>query len=157
MAVEVYPSLSQMHFLLANDYSQEPATSARTAPRMPLFLTQRPQSTVRLQPPRYADGEIVREGVVGDHGDGAFSVGRGGAANIGSPGMPAQNRKDDIAVPDVALRPSMEGQDFHTGRGGGGNVHHADTPAAPKHPIGLADKIKNKMFKKKVAKEEATT
>jgi len=25
----------------------------------------------------------VREGVVGDHGDGAFSTGRGGAANIG--------------------------------------------------------------------------
>lgn len=30
---------------------------------------------------RYGDGEIVREGVVGDHGDGAFGTGRGGAAN----------------------------------------------------------------------------
>jgi len=27
---------------------------------------------------RYVDGEIVRQGVVGDHGDGAYSTGRGG-------------------------------------------------------------------------------
>merc|ERR1711900_132175 len=91
---------------------------------------------------RYVDGEIVREGVVGEHGDGAFSTGRGGAANIGSPGMKATKRKDDVAIPDVALRPSMEDQTFHTGRGGGGNIHKPDPPAGPKHPIGFADKLK---------------
>jgi len=101
----------------------------------------------------YGDGEIVREGVVGDHHDGAFSTGRGGAANIGSPKVAATARKDEIAIPEVALRPSMEGENYHTGRGGGGNVHVAE-PAAPKHPEGLADKLKNKLFKKKAAKEE---
>jgi len=103
---------------------------------------------------QYVDGEIVREGVVGEHGDGAFSTGRGGAANIGSPGMKATKRKDDVAIPDVALRPSMEDQTFHTGRGGGGNIHKPDPPAGPKHPIGFADKLKNKLFKKKAADKE---
>merc|ERR1712225_49261 len=46
---------------------------------------------------QYVDGEIVREGVVGEHGDGAFSTGRAGAANIGSPGMKATKRKDEVA------------------------------------------------------------
>ena len=101
----------------------------------------------------YGDGEIVREGMVGDHGDGAFSTGRGGAANIGSPGQKANKRNDDMAIPEVALRPSMEGENFHTGRGGQGNVHVAE--AAPKHPEGLADKLKNKLFKKKTTKEDS--
>lgn len=56
-----------------------------------------------------------------------------------------------MAIPEVALRPSMENENFHTGRGGQGNVHLADSQ---KHPEGLADKLKNKLFKKKVAKEE---
>lgn len=103
----------------------------------------------------YGDGEIVREGVVGDHGDGAFSTGRGGAANIGSPKVAATERKDEVSVPDIATRPSMENENYHGGRGGAGNVHLADQ--APKHPEGLADKLKNKLFKKKLAKEEKTT
>jgi len=104
----------------------------------------------------YGDGEIVREGVVGDHGDGAFSVGRGGVANIGSPKIAATQRKDEIAVPDIATRPSMDDQNYHAGRGGAGNVHLAEQPTT-KQPVGLADKLKNKLFKKKVAKEEKTT
>ncbi|KUJ22519.1 uncharacterized protein LY89DRAFT_680662 [Mollisia scopiformis] len=100
----------------------------------------------------YGDGEIVREGIVGDHGDGAFSTGRGGAANIGSPGLKATQRKDDIAIPETALRPSQENEVYHTGRGGEGNVHTAEP--VTKHPEGLADKLKNKLFKKKAAKEE---
>ncbi|KAH6675496.1 hypothetical protein B0J14DRAFT_460090, partial [Halenospora varia] len=98
----------------------------------------------------YGDGEIVREGVIGDHGDGAYSTGRGGAANIGSPKVKATERKDEIAVPEVALRPSMEGENFHVGRGGEGNIHLAQ---GSKHPVGLADKLKNKLFKKKAEKE----
>jgi hypothetical protein len=91
--------------------------------------------------------------LVGDHGDGAFSTGRGGAANIGSPKVAATQRKDDISVPEVALRPSMENENFHAGRGGAGNVHLGNPPA-PKQPEGLADKLKNKLFKRKVAKQE---
>ncbi|PMD18009.1 hypothetical protein NA56DRAFT_577690 [Hyaloscypha hepaticicola] len=101
----------------------------------------------------YGDGEIVREGPVGDHNDGAFSTGRGGAANIGSPGIKATVRKDEMAIPEVALRPSMEGENFHVGRGGEGNVHVAEKNNT-KHPEGLADKLKNKLFKKKIAKED---
>ncbi|KAG9236467.1 hypothetical protein BJ875DRAFT_224766 [Amylocarpus encephaloides] len=103
----------------------------------------------------YVDGEIVREGKVGDHGDGAYSTGRGGAANIGSPKVAATPRKDEVAIPEVALRPSTDDQNFHTGRGGKGNEHFAG-PTGTKHPEGLADKLKNKLFGKKVTatKEE---
>ncbi|PQE27081.1 GTP1 OBG domain-containing protein [Rutstroemia sp. NJR-2017a WRK4] len=96
----------------------------------------------------YADGEIVREGPAGDHGDGAFSTGRGGAANIGSPGLPATKRNDADSIPETALRPSMDGERVHFGRGGEGNVVDA-TPKGQPHPVGLADKLKNKLFKKK--------
>ena len=106
---------------------------------------------------RYGDGEVVRQGVVGDHGDGAFSTGRGGVANIGSPGLPATKRKDDILVPEAALRPSMEDQTYHTGRGGEGNLHKPNGEPAVKKQEGLADKLKNKLFKKKLPKEETTT
>ncbi|CZR50825.1 uncharacterized protein PAC_00699 [Phialocephala subalpina] len=99
----------------------------------------------------YGDGEIVREGVVGDHGDGAFSTGRGGAANIGSPGIKATQRKDEVAIPEVALRQSTDNENYHVGRGGEGNVHIGEPTS--KHPEGLADKLKNKLFKKKAAKE----
>ncbi|KAH8602537.1 hypothetical protein B0O99DRAFT_499308 [Bisporella sp. PMI_857] len=103
---------------------------------------------------KYVDGEIVRTGAPGDHGDGAFSTGRGGVANIGSPKVAATKRNDDLTIPEQALRPSSEDQTFHTGRGGGGNVHIPSAPA-PKKYEGLADKLKNKLFKKK--KEETTT
>lgn len=67
--------------------------------------------------------------------------------------MKATKRKDDIAIPEVALRPSTEGENFHVGRGGQGNIHLAEG-TTPKHPIGLADKLKNKLFKKKATSEE---
>lgn len=67
--------------------------------------------------------------------------------------MKATTRKDEVAIPEVALRPSTDGENFHVGRGGEGNVHVA-APEANKHPEGLADKLKNKLFKKKVAKTE---
>jgi Protein of unknown function (DUF3602) len=124
---------------------------------MPLRIPSRPLlHSTRLISNSYGDGEIVREGAVGDHHDGAFSTGRGGAANIGSPGIKATERKDEMAIPEVALRPSTEGENFHVGRGGEGNVHIAEKPTT-KHPEGLADKLKNKLFKKKVAKEANAT
>ena len=69
--------------------------------------------------------------------------------------MKATERKDEMAIPEVALRPSTEGENFHVGRGGEGNVHVAEK-TSPKHPEGLADKLKNKLFRKKVVKEEKT-
>jgi hypothetical protein len=101
-----------------------------------------------LIPPRYVDGEIVREGVPSDHGDGAYSTGRGGAANIGSAGQKPQGRHDVEVVPEVAMRSSQEDSRFHTGRGGEGNVHLAQQKTL-KHPEGLADKLKHKLFKSK--------
>jgi len=72
---------------------------------------------------------------------------------IGSPKIAPVARKDELAIPETALRNSSENENFHTGRGGAGNEHLAE-PEHPKHPIGLADKLKNKLFRKKVAKEE---
>ncbi|KAI0600284.1 hypothetical protein F4775DRAFT_547123 [Biscogniauxia sp. FL1348] len=100
---------------------------------------------------KYVDGEIVREGAEGPHGDGAFSTGRGGAANIGDAAKPPTVRADKDVVPDVATRPSQEG-DFHVGRGGAANVHLAPETQKQKEKeqqkpnLGLADKLKNKIF-----------
>jgi hypothetical protein len=46
------------------------------------------------------------------------------------------------------MRPSQDGDDYHTGRGGEGNVHKA-AKSGTEHPQGLADKLKYKLFKKK--------
>ncbi|KAI1119736.1 hypothetical protein F5Y10DRAFT_283816 [Nemania abortiva] len=98
---------------------------------------------------QYVDGEIVRQGEIGTHGDGAYSTGRGGAANIGDKETPVAARADKEVVPAEAMRPSIDG-DFHTGRGGAANVVHTPEPkAAPaaKPPNqGLADKLKYKIF-----------
>ncbi|KAI0428965.1 hypothetical protein F5Y09DRAFT_343174 [Xylaria sp. FL1042] len=98
----------------------------------------------------YVDGEIVRQGDVGTHGDGAYSTGRGGAANIADKEAPAAPRADHEVVPAAAVRPSIDG-DFHTGRGGAANVVHVpkdENGAAAKPPPnqGLADKLKHKIF-----------
>ncbi|ELR07349.1 hypothetical protein VC83_07037 [Pseudogymnoascus destructans] len=101
----------------------------------------------------YADGEIVREGLAGDHGDGPYSSGRGGVANIGSPGLAAAKRNDKEVIPAEALR-DEEDTNHHVGRGGQGNVHVAKEGGKP-HPTGLADKLKAKLFGKKVKGETA--
>ncbi|KAM0563954.1 hypothetical protein ACHAPJ_000162 [Fusarium lateritium] len=102
---------------------------------------------------QYVDGEVVRTGVEGSHGDGAFSSGRGGAGNISDIGTPNTDRKDKDIFPEPAVRPSQEGRDYHTGRGGAGNAHPgAETKAeenekpVAKTPVGLADKLKAKIF-----------
>ncbi|KAL8376118.1 hypothetical protein RB595_007302 [Gaeumannomyces hyphopodioides] len=96
---------------------------------------------------QYVDGEVTRTGVEGSHNDGAFSTGRGGAANIGDAGTKAAARADKDSVPEAALRPSADG-DFHVGRGGAGNEHVAEKKAgsADDHPKGLADKLKDKLL-----------
>lgn len=63
-------------------------------------------------------------------------------------------------MPDAATRPSTDNLDYHVGRGGAGNEHHApghehhkdekkpEAPAAAtkEAPTGLADKLKNKLL-----------
>ncbi|KAK5987294.1 hypothetical protein PT974_11419 [Cladobotryum mycophilum] len=100
---------------------------------------------------KYVDGEVVRSGVEGSHGDGAYSSGRGGAGNIADVGTSSTQRVDQDLVPETAVRPSQDTQDFHTGRGGAGNEHHAKelekkAHAKPEPAIGLADKLKLKLF-----------
>jgi hypothetical protein len=95
---------------------------------------------------KYVDGEVVRAGVEGSHGDGAYSTGRGGAANIADKGTGPAPRKDADVVPPVATRPSQENADFHTGRGGAGNEHIAPEKAAKGPHQSLADKLKTKIL-----------
>jgi len=75
----------------------------------------------------YADGGIVREGPLGDQGDGSYSAGRGGAGNISSPSIRPTKGKtpgDADVVPETATKVLGEGYDnFHVGRGGEGNIH----------------------------------
>ncbi|KAJ5594116.1 uncharacterized protein N7459_000324 [Penicillium hispanicum] len=103
----------------------------------------------------YIDGEIVREGVYGDQGDGAYSAGRGGAGNIGSPHIRATSKvpHDTEMIPELAVRNSTD-ETYHTGRGGQGNVHldEAARKEKEKHKTvheGLADKLKNKLLGRK--------
>lgn len=82
-----------------------------------------------------------------------------GAANILDKNA-ATPRTDADVVPPEAVRPSMENEDYHVGRGGAGNEHlapahekkKAEEAAAKKEsPVGLADKLKAKVtgiFKK---------
>jgi len=117
---------------------------------------------IGTDPVQYTAGDIHREGLEGDHGDGAYSAGRGGAGNIGSPGLKATQRNDKEVIPPVAIRHSEDGI-VHTGRGGEGNTatvaHDAEGELIGEqrkgekgkkpdvlHPEGLADKLKHKLF-----------
>ncbi|EON97972.1 hypothetical protein UCRPA7_6506 [Phaeoacremonium minimum UCRPA7] len=99
---------------------------------------------------QYVDGEIVRAGEEGSHDDGAFSTGRGGAANIGDAHKKGGPRLDKEVVPEAAVRPSQDNSDYHVGRGGAGNEHVVNKDKAKEKkdlvPTGLADKLKNKIF-----------
>ncbi|KAL8719558.1 MAG: hypothetical protein Q9181_008052, partial [Wetmoreana brouardii] len=101
----------------------------------------------------YVDGEIVREGPVGDQGDGAYSAGRGGAGNIESPRVKPTHvegqRGDSDIIPETALHePGAAYENYHTGRGGGGNVHKEHPGKTGEHE-GLGDKLKHKILGKK--------
>lgn len=73
----------------------------------------------------YADGEIIREGPVGNQGDGPYSSGRGGVGNIDQEhGMSSQVGDEDI-VPDIATRQTKH-EPQHFGRGGAGNLVKPD-------------------------------
>lgn len=78
-----------------------------------------------------------------------------GAGNIGDVGSAPAARKDKDVVPESAYRASQDNQDYHTGRGGAGNEHVANghgkkeadrTGEGAAAPVGLADKLKQKLF-----------
>ena len=115
-------------------------------------------------PNTYTDGSIVREGAVGDQGDGAYSAGRGGVGNINSPHMkPTKGQAGDAdVVPETAIRkPGEEYDNYHTGvsgynhcdvgvatltlnqRGGQGNIHREHEQQG-EHKESVVDKIKDK-------------
>ncbi|KAI9835205.1 MAG: hypothetical protein M1819_002575 [Sarea resinae] len=115
-----------------------------------LFHSIKPVSAVPKAPAdisssiSYTDGEIVREGPQGQSSDGAFSTGRGGEGNIGSPHLTATKPRGDAEIiPETAVRTSEGHENYHTGRGGEGNIHlEKDKPSHD----GLADKLKRKLF-----------
>lgn len=77
-----------------------------------------------------------------------------GAGNIGDIGSKSTQRRDRDVVPDSAVRPSTDAQDYHTGRGGAGNEHSSHKKTEPKQessatgaaPVSLADKLKDKLM-----------
>ncbi|KAK7542825.1 uncharacterized protein J3D65DRAFT_615085 [Phyllosticta citribraziliensis] len=88
----------------------------------------------------YTDGAIVREGVQGESSEPEYSTGRGGAGNISTPrhGTPdphahvhhpaadpsSAGRRSTDVIPEPALRqPGPDYANYHTGRGGEGNIH----------------------------------
>ncbi|KAG9964552.1 hypothetical protein KCU61_g2575, partial [Aureobasidium melanogenum] len=75
----------------------------------------------------YTDGNIVREGFVGESSKPEYSSGRGGAGNIvDSPRVGPVNGKSsgsEDVIPEPAMRNSAGYDNFHTGRGGEGNIY----------------------------------
>jgi hypothetical protein len=92
----------------------------------------------------YTDGGIVREGAEGDQGDGKYSSGRGGAANIGgaplAAGEVAKAPHDSDMVPETAMRLEQK-ESHHVGRGGAGNEAHVHVKKEGKEG-GLLGKVK---------------
>jgi len=107
----------------------------------------------------YVDGAIVREGVQGIHPEGEYSAARGGAGNMVKPPADAVRQGSQDVIPDVNKVLAEGHEDFHTGRGGGGNVHkekyggHTHDPSKPS----LIDKAKTLLKGKKEKTPEPST
>ncbi|KAJ9656917.1 hypothetical protein H2198_004670 [Neophaeococcomyces mojaviensis] len=101
-------------------------------------------ANIRPDDTPYVDGEITREGPVGNQGDGPYSAGRGGAGNIDREPSVSGRAGDEDYVPETAIRP-VKDEPQHFGRGGAGNEvkkvnqHGSEKPA---HSESIADKIK---------------
>ncbi|ETN37323.1 uncharacterized protein HMPREF1541_08314 [Cyphellophora europaea CBS 101466] len=97
-------------------------------------------ANIRPDDTPYIDGEIVREGLVGDQGDGKYSAGRGGQGNItGEPVKAPHAPHDSDMVPETAMRVEKE-ESHHFGRGGAGNEAHVHEK---KEGASLIDKAKH--------------
>lgn len=81
-------------------------------------------ANIRPDDTPYADGEIVREGPVGDQGDGPYSAGRGGAGNIAKDAVSGGQVGDSDVIPETAVREAKH-ENYHYGRGGAGNEFHS--------------------------------
>ncbi|KAK3669842.1 hypothetical protein LTR78_010300 [Recurvomyces mirabilis] len=111
---------------------------------------------------QYVDGGITREGVLGESSRGEYSAGRGGAGNmIESPrtGTPVAHSQDVVTEP--SMRTAEGHENFHTGRGGGGNVHK-DKYGGHSHAQGgeqsnIVDKAKHALGMDKKKEHEHTT
>lgn len=90
----------------------------------------------------------MREGPVGDQGDGPYSAGRGGAGNIAKDATAAGTIGDAEVIPETAIR-EPKNENFHYGRGGAGNeIHHKQKEEGEKvHKESLVDKIKDVFHK----------
>jgi hypothetical protein len=110
-------------------------------------LTSLGAANIRPDDTPYTDGEIVREGPVGNQGDGPYSAGRGGAGNIDADGkVVAQAPHDAEIIPETATRIEKE-EPHHVGRGGAGNELHIPDNGDKGDKVnkgnkGWADKIK---------------
>ncbi|OQN97238.1 hypothetical protein B0A48_16780 [Cryoendolithus antarcticus] len=111
----------------------------------------------------YVESGITREGYVGE-GRSEYSAGRGGAGNMihtpkDSPALkpqqfpPTASGSEDY-IPETDTRSAEGYENFHTGRGGGGNVHKdkygGHTHAQKEHVAGekkegLFEKVKEKL------------
>ncbi|KAH0198461.1 hypothetical protein KCU99_g7816, partial [Aureobasidium melanogenum] len=103
----------------------------------------------------YTDGSIVREGFVGESSKPEYSSGRGG---IVGPVDGKSSGSEDV-IPEPAMRNSAGYDNFHTGRGGEGNIykekyggHSAPTQEKGKEQQhekeSLGDKVKHLFGKK---------
>ncbi|KAI4795116.1 hypothetical protein E4T44_08127 [Aureobasidium sp. EXF-8845] len=112
----------------------------------------------------YTDGNIVREGYVGESSKPEYSSGRGGAGNIvDSPKVRPvgdNSSSSEDVIPEPAMRNAAGYDNFHTGiqRGGEGNIYkekyggHSAAPAQEKEKTqekeSLGDKVKSLFGKK---------
>jgi len=77
---------------------------------------------------KYVDGEVVRVGAEGSHGDGAFSTGRGGMYSLGT--EPAQNHNTSPSQPFLNTAKSPPGHAVKARTG------HDMPPALSNNPVG---------------------
>ncbi|KAJ9625064.1 hypothetical protein H2203_005016 [Taxawa tesnikishii (nom. ined.)] len=94
----------------------------------------------------YVDAGIVREGVYGGSDKPEYSSGRGGAGNIvDSPRMgAARGMPSEDVIPETATR-TGDYENFHTGRGGEGNIHKQKYGghSGPQDKESLGEKVKH--------------
>ncbi|KAI4730762.1 hypothetical protein E4T49_01252 [Aureobasidium sp. EXF-10728] len=107
----------------------------------------------------YTDGNIVREGFVGESSKPEYSSGRAGNI-VDSPKVRPVGDKSSASedvIPEPAMRNSAGYDNFHTGRGGEGNIYkekyggHSSAPVQEKEEKpheSLGDKVKHLFGKK---------
>lgn len=109
-------------------------------------LTSPGAANIRPDDTPYTDGEIVREGPVGDID--TYSSGRGGAGNIGKDLEPGQTVDQDV-IPETATK-EFKNENYHYGRGGAGNEIHSSDKEKTVDQHGFPVKVPQESLKDKV-------